>query len=205
MAARGLDIRNVGRRARRHDGCTRTARRSRGVPARASTAGRVSTARRMAVPGRSPRLHPPGDRRESNRLSGGARRGPRRRRDRARRLCDRRVRLSGGRRGTRLRARVRLAHNRTRGDGTRDPRVSRDQRTRSSDPARRPHRDRRRLGAQLSRSSTPIGIPTSPRSRRFATSRAIRRRTRHSSSARASGSSGSVPFLRCERCSQKSG
>ena len=71
------------------------------------------------------------------------------RRDRARRLRDRRERLPGGRRSTRLRARVLVACDRAGRDGPRDSRVGGDQRARASDPARRPDRDGRRLGAEL--------------------------------------------------------
>ena len=104
---------------------------------------------RLAVPGRPARLHAAVDRRRPHRLSGGARSGARSCRDRARRLRDRRERLPGGRRSARLRARVLVPHDRAGRDGPRDPRVGGDQRARAPDPARRPDRDGRRLGAEL--------------------------------------------------------
>ena len=94
-------------------------------------------------------------------------------------------------------SRTRRAHDAAGGDGPRDPRVGRGQRTRPADPDRRRHRDGRRLGAELPARARG-GEPGRRRDRRIPLHRELpaARRAR-SSSACASGSSASA---RCRRC-----
>ena len=157
-------------------------------------------------PGGLARLHAPRDDRRPHRLARPSS-APRcaTARHRARRLRDRRRRLPGRRRRPRLRARVLLAVDRAGGDGSRDPRVGRDQRPRAPGRARRRASRPTAAGCGTSRSSTRTATPRSPRSPRSATSRATRRPTPHSSNGRASGSSASAPFLPCARCWRRSG
>ena len=77
-------------------------------------------------------------------------------RGRARRVRDRRGRQPRGRRGPRLRARVRLAFDSARDHGSGDPRVRGNQRPRPSDRARRTASRPTEAGFGTSRSSTRI-------------------------------------------------
>ena len=205
MAAGRLDLRNVGGRARRHDGRARTA--STTSRSSSSASSRTDAFRPRAVwqfPGGLHDYTLPST--IAERIGSPVELGSRARRVAEIELVVYATDVSDYPEGDEARD-FELEYSsrttRARADGPRDPRVGRDQRARAPDPRSTARSRRTAAGCATSRSSTRTAIRTSPRSRRSATSRATRPTTPRSSSARASGSSGSAPCLRCGRCSPR--
>ena len=200
LAARRLDLRHVGRRALRHDGGARPARRSRGVHARAAAERRVPAALALAAAAaRYARLPAAGDDRRAGRKP---RRDVARARDgadRARRLRDRRDGGRARRRRARVRARVLRAHDAAGDLRAGGARVGGDQRARAAAADRREDRNRRRVGPEL-----PARLRVRPAGRRAdrelpLPADAIRASPRTGSRGCATGSSASRSCRRCAR------